>query len=274
MTIPIAIEAVPRGARRSALAYELWSYRELLRRLAIRNLKVRYQRSLLGFAWALLNPLATILVLVGVFSMIIRIEVQHYWAFLISGYFAWVFVMHTLGSSTAILAEHASILKSVALPPEVLVFSTAGSRVAELVAEVLLAVVVLCVFHHHGVPASLVMLPLLIALLFLMTLGLALPLAGLAVYFRDVQHALPAALTMLVYLSPVFYPSSLVPQRLRTVYLLNPLAGVLSLYHRVLYEGRFPDPLQLLGVTVVSVITFVLGHALFRRYSARIAEIV
>jgi lipopolysaccharide transport system permease protein len=274
MTAPPGIVTPAPAPSLKHLPGEVWSYRELLRRLALRNLKVRYQRSVLGFAWALLNPLLTILILVAVFGSIIRIDVEAYWAFLVSGYFAWVFVMHTLGTSTYIIPEHASIVKSVPLPTEILVLSAAASRLVELLAELLLVVVVLCIFHHQGVPASFVLLPWLVLILLLMTLGLALPAAGLAVFFRDVQHALPVVLTMLVYISPVFYPAALVPERLRTIYQLNPLAGVLTLFHRVLYEGRFPSLGHLLGATAVAAVIFLLGHALFRRHRALLAEIV
>lgn len=274
MTAPSASVSPALVPSISRLPAEVWSYRELLRRLAVRNLKVRYQRSVLGFAWALLNPLLTILILVAVFGSIIRIAVDGYWAFLVSGYFAWVFVMHTLGTSTYIIPEHASIVKGVPLPAEILVLSAAASRLVELVAELMLVIVVLCIFHHGGVPASLVLMPWLVLILLLMTLGLALPAAALAVYFRDVQHALPVALTMLAYVSPVFYPAALVPERLRTIYQLNPLAGVLTLFHRVLFEGRFPSAPHLLGATAAAVVIFLIGHALFRRHRALLAEIV
>ncbi|HJU89669.1 MAG TPA: ABC transporter permease [Gemmatimonadaceae bacterium] len=253
---------------------ELWSYRELLRRLVIRNLKVRYQRSVLGFAWALLNPLLTIAILVGVFGVIIRLPVEQYWAFLLSGYFAWVFVMHTLGTSTFAISEQASIVKSVALPTEILVLSAVTSRLIELVAELMLVVLVLVVVRHGGIPISLVLLPVLVTILLLMTVGLALPAACLAVFFRDVQHAMPVALTMLAYISPVFYPVDLVPDRLRMLYMLNPIAGVLTLFHRVLYEGRFPSASHLFVVSLAAILIFVIGYAFFRRYRALLAEIV
>ena len=84
----------------------VWRYRELLHSLVVRNLKVKYQRSLLGFVWTLVNPLLTVAILVVVFSHVVRIQVPHYWAFLLSGYFVWNFMLQTLNTGTWIFAEH------------------------------------------------------------------------------------------------------------------------------------------------------------------------
>ena len=87
---------------------EIWSYRDLLRNLVARNLKVKYQRSVLGFLWTLLNPLLTVGVLVMVFTFVVRVQIENYWAFLLSGYFVWNFISQSLNSATFVLAEHAS----------------------------------------------------------------------------------------------------------------------------------------------------------------------
>ena len=253
---------------------DLWNYRELLRRLVIRNLHVRYQRSALGFLWALLNPLLTIVLLVGVFGLIIRIAVPSYWAFLLSGYFAWVFILHTLATSIGILPEHASMVKGVAFPTEILIYSQTLSRLIEFIAELVLVVVVLTVFHHHFIPASLIVLPAILVVHVLMVVGFALPAASLAVYFRDFQHAVPVGLALLGYVSPVYYPVSMVPQGLQALYHLNPMAGLLSLYHVTLFEGRFPLLGDFLATAAVAVTIFILGVAFFRRQRAFFAELI
>jgi len=106
----------------------VWRYRELLHSLVVRNLKVKYQRSLLGFVWTLVNPLFTVAVLGVVFSHVVRIPLPHYWAFLLSGYFVWNFMLQTLNTGTYIFAEHSRLTRSVAFPSEILVFGAAGSR--------------------------------------------------------------------------------------------------------------------------------------------------
>lgn len=131
-----------------------WRYRELWRHLVIRDLRVRYQRSALGFAWTLLNPLLTISVLIVVFEKFLHIGVPHYWAFLTSGYFAWVFIQHTITVSASALRDHAHIVRNMPFPKEVLVLSTITTRLVEFCFEIILAMLLLALFHHHRVPAS------------------------------------------------------------------------------------------------------------------------
>ena len=117
---------------------QVWSHRELLHSMIIRNLKVKYQRSLLGFVWTLINPLLTVAILVLIFSHVVRIPLPHYWAFVLSGYFVWNCTLQTLNTGTYIFAEHSRLTRSVAFPSEILVFSAAGSRVLEFLAEIVL----------------------------------------------------------------------------------------------------------------------------------------
>lgn len=253
---------------------ELWRSQELVRTLVARNLKVKYKRSALGFLWTLINPALMVAILTGVFTYIARLPVPNYWAFLLSGYFVWNFVMQTVGSGASVLAEHANLSRSVALPSEVLLVSAALTRLAEFALEMTLVVVALVLFHFHGVPASLLLLPLLVVLQLLLALGIALPVAALSVFFHDVQHALPLVLTMLFYVTPVFYPARLVPEKFLLIYHLNPFAGLLTLYQTVLYEGAFPAPLDLARTAGLALILCVLGYAAFNRSKAVFAEIL
>jgi ABC-type polysaccharide/polyol phosphate export permease len=117
-------------------------------------------------------------------------------------------------------------------------------------------------------------LPVLLMIQLLLVIGLALPIATLSVFYYDVHHALPIALTTLFYLSPVFYPAEMVPAAARDLYFLNPIAGLLTLYHDVLYWGRMPSPELLGGMLLAAVTIFLAGYALFRRYAAIFPEIV
>ncbi|HEV8124843.1 MAG TPA: ABC transporter permease [Gemmatimonadales bacterium] len=265
---------VASSSRRQSRLADIWRYREFLRTLVVRNLKVKYQRSMLGFIWTLLNPMLTIGVLTLVFTYFIKIKVEHYWAFVFSGYFVWNFMLQMLSSATYTLAEHASLRRSVAFPSEVLVLATAASRLVEFAVEMAIAVLLLIIAHHHGVPASLVLLPWLIAIQVLLAIGLAMPVATLSVFYSDVQHAMPILLLMLFYLSPVFYPATLVPETLRPFYFLNPIAGLLTLYHDVLYSGHWPTAPLLLGVSLAAFGSCALGYMIFNRYKVLFAEIV
>lgn len=269
------IPAASRVPRRGDSSWaDVWRYRELLRSLAARNLKVKYQRSALGFVWTLLNPLLTLGVLIAVFTWVVRVPVENYWAFLVSGYFVWSFFLQMLSTASYVMAEHAGLRRSVAFPAEVLVLSATVSRLVEFAVEMAIALAALAVLHHRAIPESFALLPALLVLQVLLALGIVMPLSVLSVYYSDVQHALPVLLMVLFYVSPVFYPADLVPEEIRRFYLLNPIAGVLTLYHQTLFEGRIPSPELLGGVAAVSVTVFLIGHAIFRRHKAILAEIV
>jgi ABC-type polysaccharide/polyol phosphate export permease len=252
----------------------VWRYRELLRVLVVRNLKVKYQRSMLGFIWTLLNPMMTIAVLTVVFTYFIKIRLEHYWAFVFSGYFVWNFMLQMLSSATYVLAEHAPLRRSVAFPSEVLVLATAASRLVEFAIEMAIALLLLVLAHHGRVPSSFVLLPLLIGIQVLLAIGLAFPIATLSVFYSDVQHAIPILLLMLFYLSPVFYPVTLVPETLRSLYFLTPIAGLLTLYHDTLYGGHWPSAALLGGMVLAAAGLSAVGYAIFNHYKKLFAEIV
>ena len=251
----------------------VWRFRMLAATLARHHLILKYRASLLGFVWTLLSPLGSMAVLILVFSFVVRIDVERYWAFLLSGYFVWVFVQHVVGASTNLFREYSALRRSIAFPNEVVILGTGGARLVEFLAELALILVVLSIFHHGGVPASVVVLPGLIVLQAVLVFALALPLATLALLYHDVEHALPIGMGLLFYASPVFYPAELVPEVARPAYLLNPIAGLLTMYHDALYSGRFPDPGLALVTTASSLVLLVVGYAYFNRHRDVLPEI-
>lgn len=258
----------------SAVLRSPQAWRELVHHLVLRNLRVKYQRSALGFVWTLLNPLLTIGVLFGVFHFVVRLQVPDYWAFLLSGYFVWSFTQQTLTAATTVLPEHAHLSRSLPLPGEALILSTALSRLVEFLTELVLVVALLAALHHGGVPASFLWLPILVVLQLALVLGLTLAIATASTFFHDIQHAMPIGLMILFYASPVFYPLHLVPEMARPFYMLNPFAGLLTLYHGALYEGSAPDPvLAAITAAEIALIAWI-GYAIFRRYRALLPEIV
>jgi ABC-type polysaccharide/polyol phosphate export permease len=258
----------------ASLERVIWRHRELLYRLVVRNLQVKFQRSLLGFAWTFLNPLVTVGVLSLVFSYVVRIPLPAYWAFLLSGYFVWNFIIQTLNTGTYVFVEHARLLRSAAFPAEILVLGAAIAKLIEFAGALVLVLIAIVVFHHQGVPTSFWYLPLLIVCQLLMVIGLTLPIASLSAFYHDVQHVLPIALTTLFYASPVFYPVSLVPESIRGFFMLNPLAGLLTLYHDVVYAGRTPSIELLITVFLVSLVICFVGYVYFRRLAYVYAEVV
>jgi len=249
-------------------------YRTLLQSLVLRDIKVKYQGSALGFVWTLFNPLIMIVVLIAVFRVIVRIDLPHYWAFLLSGYFAWNFLSNSVNAAMYTLTEHANITRSIAFPKAVLILSAAVSRLVEYLAALTVILVVLALFHHGRVPASYALVPVLVLLQLGLAIGVMMPVATVSVFFKDVHHALPVLLMALFYLTPVFYPLSMIPDRFHSLYLANPFAQILTLYHQVLYDGRLPSGSLLLAACLTTAVVAVVGLAVFNRFKGLFAEVV
>jgi ABC-type polysaccharide/polyol phosphate export permease len=251
-----------------------WEHRDLLFHLIQRNLKVKYQRSVLGFLWTLLNPVVTIGIMLTIFGFVLRLDVPKYWAFLLSGYFVWNFIFQCLASGATLLHQHTALIRSVPLPSEVLILGEVGSRFIEFFVELVLALVALTAFHHDKLPASFMLLPVLFLVLLLVTLGLLMPIVTLAAYYNDVQHTMPLVLLLLFYISPVFYPPRMVPQQLLPLYHVNPVAGLLQMFQTVLYEGAFPPLVNFTVFSSIAVVVFLGGWLLFARYRRLFPEIL
>jgi ABC-type polysaccharide/polyol phosphate export permease len=252
---------------------DVWVARNLLRDLVVRDLKVKYQRSIFGFLWTLLNPALTAAILIAVFSYVIRLEVEHFWAFLLSGYFAWNFVAQSLNTAAHVFADRGSLLRSVALPSQVLILNAVASKLVEFLLEMILVGAVLVFFHHRGVPIGFAFFPLLVVIQTILITGLMYPIAAVAVLFKDVKHALPLVITTLFYVTPVFYSMEMIPEPARPFFLANPFAGLMILYHVTLYEGKAPSATLLASVAAYAVAAFMVGYVVHKRYEAVCVEI-
>ncbi len=267
---------LPRRAGETGLPVfqELLRTLRLVRHLTVRGLKVKYQRSVLGFIWTLLNPLLILATLTALFGSIVRMPIDNYWAFLLSGFFAWNFLQQTISSSSHVLAEHAQMLKGVRVHGEALVMGMVMARAVEFVIELTLVMLALIAFHHGGMPRSMMIVPVLILLQTIFAIGLVLPVAAISVYFDDVQHSLPPLLMVLFYISPVFYPVALVSEAVKPLYAWNPIARLLDMWHAVLYEATVPPLESVLSFALVAIATCTAGWLIFARHKRRFAEVL
>jgi ABC-type polysaccharide/polyol phosphate export permease len=253
---------------------ELWRYRELIWIMAVRDLKVKYQRSWFGFLWTLMNPLITLGVLVAVFSYVVRLPISHYWAFLISGYFAWNFFSQTLNGGMQSAVGNAYLSRSAYFPQEALVISAALARLIEFIGEIAIVMIFLTIFHHHGVPLSYIIVIPLIIVLFFLVLGISFFVVTFAIYYNDAVPAVSLATMALFYVSPVFYNINLVPEEIRIIYFVNPMALLLLLFHDVLYWGIVPDFVSILIASMISLAFVLAGYTVFNRKKREFAEVI
>jgi lipopolysaccharide transport system permease protein len=245
--------------------------RDLLWELVLRDLKLRYKGSVLGLTWSLLNPLAQLLVFGFVFSTILPLNIPNYTAFLFSGLLVWSWFQSSLFAATTVIVDGRSLIKRPGFPVALLPVVTVMANLVHFVLAlpVLLLFLLLTGLPLHG---TILLLPLLIAIQFLLTLSIAYFLAAVHVTFRDTQHLVGVFLLLFFYLTPIFYDGSVVPATYQSIYRLNPLLHLLEAYRSILIEGSLPDFGVLGLVTAVSAGLLLLGFRVFRRASYTFVE--
>lgn len=249
----------------------LYRHRELIAVLVGKQLKLRYRGSVLGFCWTLLNPLVLMVVYTLVFSVYFRVEVERYPAFLFTGLLPWTWLSSSLQQGVTSILDGAPLVTRSQFPAEVLpVVALTTNTVNFLLTLPFLFAFLLLFGVRPGLHA--LWLPALIALEYVLLLGLVLLVAALNVYYRDLQHILLHVLTVLQFLTTVFYPASLIPEALRPFALLNPLAVLVSAYHDVLFFGRAPAAGPLLGLLLLAYVVLWVGMGYFMRQKATFAE--
>lgn len=251
---------------------ELWRYRELIRNMVARDLKVRYRNSVLGFAWCLLNPLLMMAVFTVVFTVLLKSNIPNFPVFVLTGLLAWnlhsTAVMGAIGS----VVGNAGLVMKVYFPREVLPISVVLSNTVNFVLA-LIALFAVVFVSGIQLSSSLLLLPAILFVQVVFTLGLALFLSALTVFFRDVEIIMETLLLAWFFLTPIFYRiEDLVPAYSRLMYIANPMASIVSAYRDVLYHGGMPA-MDFLGRTfVTSLVVLVVGYVFFRRCARRFGE--
>lgn len=242
---------------------------ELVWCLVVRDLRVRYRRSTLGVLWTMLLPFLNTLILTTVFSAAFGFHVENYAVYALSGVLFWTFFQQSVISAMNSLGRNASIMKKLPVPTVVFPLATVLAGVINLVLALVPLLGLLLVTGHPLTPA-LLLLPGAIAIAALFALGVGLLLSPLAVFFTDVVELVSVVLMMVMYLTPVFYPIGIVPERFRWVVELNPVAVVLEAFRDPIYRGAVPSLTHLSLALGIALVAFGVGVAAFRRSSDQI----
>ena len=245
--------------------------RDLLRELLVREIKLRYERSFLGVAWSILNPLAQILIFTFLFRFVFRLDIPNYPVFVFTGVLAWNWFRDGLMLTTSAMTSNRELIRQPGFPLPVLPVVTVVTPLIDLLAA-LPVLVLFLVLGGGRLTAAILALPLVMAVEFLLILGLGYLLASVHVTFRDMRHVLGVGLMFLFYLTPVFYSADMIPEALQPLYNLNPMAHLIGAYRTILLEGTLPDwrPLLILAVGVCALLW--VGWAFFVRASDHFVE--
>jgi lipopolysaccharide transport system permease protein len=253
---------------------ELWAYRELLIVLCARDIKVRYKQTVLGVAWAIIQPLMNMVVFSIIFGKVAKLpsDGYPYPIFLFAALLPWTFFSNSITASSNSLVGSANLISKVYFPRLIIPLSSIGASAFDFVISALL-LLVLMPLYHVPVTLQLLLTPLLALGIALAALGVGIILAALNVVYRDFRYVVPFAVQLWMYATPVVYPAKLVPEKWRLFYALNPVAGLIEAFRAAVLGTRIDFGAALLSLSV-AVVLFIAGILYFERTERNFADVV
>lgn len=245
----------------------LLQYRDLLWLWTLREVQVRYKQSMLGIAWAVLQPLALTVVFTVVFSRLVQVDTGGI-AYPVFAYVAlvpWTFLSTSVSFGVPSLVNNLNLVTKIYFPREILPLASIGAAFIDFLVSAVILVGMMLVYGVRPGWVSLWVVPLLLVQVAL-TVAVVLWGSATLVFFRDVRFVVPLLTQVWMYATPVIYPASLVPERYQVWYFLNPMAGIIDGYRRVLLAGQAPQ-LQALAVGAVVTLVLLVGGYLFFKYA-------
>jgi lipopolysaccharide transport system permease protein len=247
---------------------------ELLYVLVRKELKVRYKSRFLGYLWALANPLAFAFVYWIAFKFIMRVEMENYSLYLITGMFPWVWLNAAVSTGTRSLITNPPLVKKVNLPRFILPLSNVIQEMAHFAFALPVIIAFLYFAGGHGLSASwLWQVPLLLALQVAFIYPLALSLAVANVYVHDVEHLTGIGFTLLFFATPMVYPITMVPEAYRHYFELNPFYALMQSWRSMFLQGTL-DPGHMAYAAVFAAVMGAVAWLLYRKLAPRISELI
>ena len=260
---------------------DLVLYRELIKNLVIRNLKVRYKNSVLGILWSLLNPLLMTLVFTAVFTVMLKSPIDRFPVFFMCGFLPWTFFSSSLTAATGSIVANSGLIKKVYFPREILPIVEVLSNLVNFLLALVVLFAMLAIFRFSFKPAML-MLPLIILIQLVFTVGMGFLLATANVFYRDTQHILEVVLQAWFFFTPIFYAIDLLPERAMFLGMpidlrlwtrrINPMASLVASYQDVLYWGHATGLDFMLRTLLTCLVVLVIGYAVFYHFSPVFGE--
>lgn len=244
---------------------KLLHYKELVRQLVLKDIKLKYRRSYLGYIWSILNPLLMMFVLVIVFSNIFRFDIPNYAVYLLTGQVVFSFFAEATNMAITSITGNAVLLKKAYVPKSIFVLSKVTSSLINFLFS-LVALLLVMIVTQHPINENIFYFPIVLIELYLFSLGIGFFLAAFSVFFRDIQYLWGVFISIWMYLTPIFYPASIIEQQYQWMYQnLNPMYGYLQQFRDIVMNGKMPDNFFLLQGIVISLISLLVGIYFFKR---------
>ncbi len=251
---------------------EVYAYRQMIYSMVRKELRGRYKGSVLGFMWTFINPLFQLLIYTFVFSVVLKSDIDKFYLYLFVALIPWLFFQTSVtGGATCIWGQQ-DMVKKIYLPREVLPISYVCSCYMNML---FCFIIIFAVVFISGVKislAALFCLPFVMAVEFIMCLGMAFLTSSITVYFRDLEHIMSIVTMMWMYLTPILYSIDTIPDDLKPLFYFNPMTPVIEAYRDILYYARIPRTSTLLMALGLGIAVLAIGYLVFRRLKYHFVE--
>jgi len=252
---------------------DLYRHRFLIWQLVLRDIRARYRGSFLGFLWTFMNPLIQMGIYTLVFSFYLRINMEKYPAFLFCGLIPWTWISSSIERGMHSIVHSGTLVTKAMLPPHVLPTTMNISNFVNFIFTLPLLILFLLLFRIYP-DITIFFLIILLPIQFIFLQGLSLMVATLTVYFRDLLHVTPNLLLFLFFGTPIVYPFSMVPEKLRTLVLFNPFSPLIISYQHSLFFKIPPSPFHLLYAGGWAILFLFLGIYVYEKFRDEIPELI
>ena len=251
----------------------LIKYRYLIWILSLKELKIQYRGSYLGFFWSLMNPLLLLIIYTFLYVVVFHNPVKTYTVYLFCGLLPYSWLQSSIIVGTSSIANSGGLVSKSLLPPETIVFSKVGSNFLNFVLSLPVLIIFILLFKVRlGFP--LVYFPVLIVIEFFLTAGITLFLSALNVFYRDIQFIIMNLMTFLFFSLPIMYFDKQLPLKLRHIIYIDPIAYLMKCFQDIFYFNMFPRPFYILGVLLISLLFYIAGYSYFASRKELFSEFV
>lgn len=251
---------------------EIWNYRQMIFSLVKRELRGRYKGSLLGFFWTFLNPLLQLVVYTIVFSVIMRAGIEKYYLFLFVALIPWIMFSTSVAGGCSCVLNQKDMVTKIYFPREVLPIAHVTTAMINMLYSFIVVFIVVIASGVTIQPLAILCLPVIVIVEYILSIGIALIVSSLTVFFRDLEHIMGIVVMSWQFLTPVMYSVDQVPEELSPIFQLNPMTQIITAYRDVLYYGSVPHIGTLSVAFMWGIVSVIFGFIIFQTLQRRFAE--
>lgn len=248
-------------------------YKDLVVALTQKELKVKYKRSFLGYIWSIANPLALSLVFFIAFKVVMKVQIENYTLFLISGLFPWQWFANSVNGSAMVFVANSSLIKKVNFRTDALVVAAVLNDMLHFILSIPVIVFFLFFYGLNPHLSWLVGIPALLVTQFVLIFGFSIAVSAINLFFRDIERIISILTTLMFYVTPIIYSEDMVPAHYKTLILLNPLSVLMVNWRKLFMKGIIDFNAVILSF-IYSLIVLAAGYFIYRKLRWKFAEVL